>query len=100
MNLGDGYFATVRNFYTPCQKIGGRLLLVWEQIYNKYLQLVRSRVEHVNTVFKNHAMFRNVFRGYVRNLAVFVKISGHAAAAEQRSRGDRYAGYGWWKHHP
>ena len=100
MNIGDGHFATVGNFHTPCQAVGGRQLEIWEQIYNDYLQLVRSRVEHVNTVFKRHGMFKGVpFRGYVCNLAAFVKIAAHGSAAEQRVRGDRYSGYGWWAHH-
>ena len=99
MNLGDGHFATVPRFFSPAQRIGGRQLRVEEQIYNKYLQLPRSRIEHMNTVLKNHAMFKHaVFRGHAKNLHVFVKVSGHAAAVEQRYRGDRYDGFGWWPH--
>ena len=98
MNLGDGHFATARNFHTPIQRRAGRHSEIWEQIHNKFLQLVRSRVEHLSTVFKNHAVLKGVYRGFVINLAVFVKICAHGAAVEQRERGDRYAGYGWWKH--
>jgi hypothetical protein len=43
------------------------------------------------------------FRGWVRQLAVFTKITLHATAVELRSRRERggrprYAGYGWWPH--
>ena len=38
------------------------------------LQHVRARVEYINRTIKAHATFTGVpYRGYVRNLAVFVK---------------------------
>ena len=99
MNLGDCHFATIANFHTPAQRTGGRILNATEKLWNKMLQLVRSRVEHINTVLKDHAMFKQKYRGYVRNLWAFVKITGHATAVRIRHRtSDRYAGYGWWKH--
>mmetsp|Transcript_7073 Transcript_7073/g.12768 ORF Transcript_7073/g.12768 Transcript_7073/m.12768 type:complete len:301 (-) Transcript_7073:227-1129(-) len=58
MNLGDGHFATVRNFNTPAQKTGGRELNDTEKLWNRMLQLVRARVEHLNTVVKAHQMFK------------------------------------------
>jgi hypothetical protein len=59
---------------TPAQKIGGRMLTALEQLWNSWLQLPRSRIEHLNTVIKNHAMFNGApFRGWVQNLAVFRK---------------------------
>ena len=76
-----------------------------EAIYNKWLQLVRSRVEHLNSVVKQHQMFKGEpYRGWVKNLSCFVKITLHASAAEIRQRekkngAPRYAGYGWWPHH-
>ena len=103
-NLGDGHFATCPSFDTPAQKTGGRQLLVHEHIWNSWLQLARARVEHLNTVVKNHSMFGGEpFRGWVRQLAVFTKITLHATAVELRSRRERdgrprYAGYGWWPH--
>jgi len=104
LNIGDGHFATCPGFSTPVQKIGGRQLTVAEAIYNKWLQLVRSRVEHLNTVVKQHQMFKGEpYRGWVKNLSCFVKITLHASAAEIRQRekkngAPRYAGYGWWPH--
>ena len=102
-HVGDGHFRTCPQFDTPCQKDGGRMLVDYELIWNKWLQLVRSRVEHLNTVVKNHKMFSGEpFRGWVRNLALFTKITVHATAVELRSRrdrdGPRYPGYGWWAH--
>jgi len=102
-NLGDGHFRTAPQFDTPFQKVAGVLLTVLELIWNKWLQLPRSRVEHLNTVVKNHRMFRGEpFRGWVEQLALFTRITLHATAVELRSRrardGPRYAGYGWWPH--
>ena len=40
------------------------------------------------------------YRGWMKNLACFVKVTLHATAVEIRKReerdGPRYAGYGWW----
>ena len=74
-----------------------------EMTWNEWVQLVRSRVEHLNTVVKNHRMFKGEpYRGWVRNLKLFVRISLHGAAAEIRARtrrnGGRYAGFGPWPH--
>ena len=74
-----------------------------EQIWNQWVQLVRSRVEHLNTVIKQHQMFKGEpHRGWMKNLACFVKVTLHATAVEIRKReerdGPRYAGYGWWPH--
>ena len=60
-------------------------------------------VEHLNTAVKDHRMFGGKpFRGWAEQLALFTKITLHAAAVELRSRrardGPRYAGYGWWPH--
>jgi len=89
---------------TPAQKIGGRMLTALEQLWNSWLQLPRSRIGHLNTAIKNHAMFNGApFRGWVQNLAVFVKITLHVTAEDIRQRRrvfrePRYAGFGWWKH--
>ena len=97
-------FAVCAQFDTPAQKIGGRMLTALEQLWNSWLQLPRSRIEHLNTVIKNHAMFNGApFRGWVQNLAVFVKITLHVTAEDIRQRRrvfrePRYAGFGWWKH--
>ena len=73
-DIGDGHFAVCAQFDTPAQKIGGRMLTALEQLWNSWLQLPRSRIEHLNTVIKNHAMFNGApFRGWVQNLAVFRK---------------------------
>jgi hypothetical protein len=103
MNIGDGHFATTPCFFTPAQATGGRVLSAEEVTWNEWLQLVRSRVEHINTVVKNHRMFKGEpYRGWVRNLKLFVRVSLHGAAAEIRSRahrdGDRYQGFGPWPH--
>ena len=88
LNIGDGHFSTCANFFTPTQAIGGRQLSSQEVTWNEWLQLVRSRVEHLNTVVKNHRMFKGEpYRGWVRNLKVFVKISTHGAAAQLRASG-------------
>ena len=76
-----------------------------EVTWNEWLQLVRSRVEHLSTVVKNHRMFKGEpYRGWVRNLKVFVKISTHGAATQLRAsvatRHDRYDGFGPWAHCP
>lgn len=103
MNIGDGHFDTCPSFFTPAQKTGGRVLSAEEVTWNEWIQLVRSRVEHINTVVKNHRMLKGEpYRGWVRNLKLFVRISLHGAAAELRARaqrdGDRYAGFGPWPH--
>ena len=102
-NLGDGHFGTSPQFDTPFQKVAEQLLTAPELIWNKWLQLPRSRVEHMDTVAKNHRMFRGEpFSGRVEQLALFARATLHAAAAELRSRrardGPRYAGYAWWPH--
>jgi hypothetical protein len=76
-----------------------------EVTWNEWLQLVRSRVEHLSTVVKNHRMFKGEpYRGWVRNLKAFVKISSHGAATQLRAsaatRHDRYDGFGPWAHCP
>ena len=103
LNIGDGHFSTVDNFITPVQAIGGRILTPLEHTWNGWLQMPRSRIEHVNTVIKNHRMFKGEpYRGWVRSLKLFVNISIHGAAAELRARalrdGDRYRGFGPWAH--
>jgi len=102
-NIGDCHYACVENFFTPCAKVGGRVLSCREKLWNKRVQLVRARVEHLNTVLKQHSMFGGEpYRGWARNLAVFVKISLHASAVEVRMRGNidgpRHDGYGPHKH--
>ena len=43
------------------------MLTALEQLWNSWLQLPRSRIEHLNTVIKNHAMFNGApFRGWVQ----------------------------------
>ena len=82
----------------------GDMILIKNKNKNKYLQLVRSRIETLNTVFKRHGMFKKgaIFRGHVVNLAVFVKITAHGTAVElrerQQLRGPRHTGFGWWAH--
>ena len=103
LNIGDGHFATCPAFSTPAQKTGGRQLTLREQIWNQWVQLVRSRVEHLSTAIKQHQMFKGEpYRGWMKNLACFVKVTLHATAVEIRKReerdGPRYAGYGWWPH--
>ncbi len=103
LNIGDGHFATTPCFFTPAQATAGRVLSAQENTWNEWLQLVRSRVEHLNTVIKNHRMFKGEpYRGWVRNLKMFVNISFNGAAAELRARtqrdGDRYPGFGPWAH--
>jgi len=104
-NIGDGHFSTCPQFDTPAKRVGGRNLTALEHIWNNWLQLVRARIEHLNSVVKNHRMFAGEqFRGWVRQLAVFVKITLHATAVELRSRrkkrGYRYEPYGYWAHCP
>ena len=104
MNIGDGHFATCHNFFTPVQRTGGHVLTPQEKLWNEWIQLVRARIEHMNSVIKSHGMFRQAYRGWVRNLQVFVNVSIHAAALQMRInqvvRGNRYAGFGPWPHHP
>ena len=93
------------NFFTPTQAIGGRQLSTQEVTWNEWLQLVRSRVEHLNTVVKNHRMINGEpYRDWVRNLKVFLKISTHGAAAQLQAsaatRLARYDGFGPWAHCP
>ena len=57
------------NFFTPTQTIGGRQLSTQEVTWNEWLQLVRSRVEHLNTVVKNHRMFKGEpYRDWVQGV--------------------------------
>ena len=89
--------------FTPAQATAGRVLSAQENTWNEWLQLVRSRVEHLNALIKNHRMFKGEpYRGWVRNLKMFVNISYNGAAAELRARtqrdGDRYPGFGPWAH--
>ena len=105
LNIGDGHFSTCPAFFTPIKNQQGQVLTPQEVTWNEWLQLVRSRVEHVNTVIKNHRMFKGEpFRGYIRNLKVFVNVSLHGAAAQLRAdelgMGARYTGYGPWAHDP
>ena len=102
-NIGDGHYSCLEKFFTPCKKTQGRQFTIREKIWNARVQLVRSRIEHLNSVLKNHRMLRgDPYRGWATNLAVFVKISMHAAAVEIRTRdlrdGPRYDGYGPHKH--
>ena len=103
-SIGDGHFSTCPQFDTPAKRVGGRNLTPLEHVWNNWLQLVRSRMEHLNKVVKNHRMFAGEpFRGWVRQLAVFVKITLHATAVELRcrnKRGYRYEPYGYWAHGP
>ena len=104
-NLGDCHFETLERFFTPVQNQPGRVRTAAEEEYNAMLQHVRARVEHINRTIKAHAMFTGVpYRGYVRNLAVFVKITLHATAELLRQRrikfGPRYEGFGPHWHNP
>ena len=83
MNIGDGHFATCHHFFTPEQKVGGRALSPIEDTWNEWLQLPRSRIEHLNSVIKSHAMFSGEpYRGWVQNLKAFVNISLNGAALQ------------------
>jgi len=99
LNLGDGHFSTCARFLTPVQAIGGRALTVQETTWNEWLKMPRSRIEHINSVVKNHRMFKGEpFRGWVRNLKVFVNVSWRSRRTKSpRSRSMRsYAGFGPW----
>ena len=86
LNIDDDHFATCLSFFTRIQATNGHVLTALETTWNEWIQLVRSRVEHINTVIKNHRMFKGEpYRGYVRNLRVFVKVSCHGAAAQLRA---------------
>jgi len=103
MNIGDGHFKNSRNFATPPTKPQGGHFPNADFIFMQYLQLARSRIETLNTVFKRHGMFQSVFRGHVVNLSMFVKIAVHGTAVELRARSragrcTRHEGYGWWSH--
>lgn len=104
MSIGDVHFRNCRNFATPPVKPPGGHLTTADLVFLQYIQLVRSRIETHNTVFKRHGMFKigTVFRGHVTNLAAFVKISAHGTAVELRVRermgNMRHEGYGWWSH--
>jgi len=52
-NIGDGHFSTCANFFTPVQAIGGRALTPQELTWNEWIQMPRSRIEHLNSVIKN-----------------------------------------------
>ena len=104
MNIGDVHFRNCSNFATPPVKPTGGHHSPADLVFMQYLQLVRSRIETLNTVFKRHGMFKKgaIFRGHVVNLAVFVKITAHGTAVElrerQQLRGPRHTGFGWWAH--
>ena len=104
MNIGDVHIRNCSNFATPPVKPTGGHHSPADLVFMQYLQLVRSRIETLNTVFKRHGMFKKgaIFRGHVVNLAVFVKITAHGTAVElrerQQLRGPRHTGYGWWAH--
>ena len=96
--IGDGHFATCLHFFYTWAKVYGRAFAPLEDMWNKWLQLPRSRIEHLNSVIKSHAMFSgDPYRGWVRNLKAFVNISLHGAALEmrvnQRTRPRRSM---WW----
>ena len=103
-NIGDGHFSTCPQFDTPAKRVGGRNLTPLEHVWNNWLQLVARVWSELNKVAKNHRMFAGEpFRGWVRQLAVFVKITLHATAVELRcrnKRGHRYEPYGYWAHGP
>ena len=104
MSIGDVHFRNCRNFATPPVKPPGGHLTTAGLVFLQYIQLVRSRIETHNTVFKRHGMFKKgaIFRGHVVNLAAFVKITAHGTAVELRQRerngNQRHNGYGWWSH--
>ena len=101
-NIGDGHFTTCPQFDAPFARTGGRDLTPLEAFWNACIQLVRSRIEHMNKMIKKYRMFAGEpFRGYMRNLSLFTKITLHGAAVEMRSRmasRDRYEPFGYWAH--
>jgi hypothetical protein len=104
-NVGDGHFSTCPNFDTPPKKPQNGHLSQLELFYCQIIQLVRSRVEHVNEVIKHrHTMFKQDYAGTAEHLQVFVRITLHASALmirNQRDNGNfKYDGYGWWPHSP
>lgn len=95
-NIGDGHFTTCASFDTPISRPS--IVSARDLTWNAMLQLLRSRIEHVNRVIKGHTMFEGRFRGFVRHLCAFVKISVHGAAVRLRLSGGRYEGFGNWPH--
>ena len=80
------------------------MLTALEQLWNSWLQLPRSRIEHLNTVIKNHAsLMAHPSGAGCKTSRSFVKITLHVTAEDIRQRRrifrePRYAGFGWWKH--
>ena len=81
-NLGDGHFRTVPRFDTPFQKDGGRMLLPHELIWNKWVQLPRSRVEHLNCEEPSHVWWRAI--PWVGR-AIGLVYKGHASRHSRRA---------------
>jgi len=99
--IGDGHFSTCPGMNVPVPKRGSNPLTRAQRCWNEWVQLVRSRVEHINTVIKNHRMFLGEpYRGYIDSLRVFVRVTMHSTAVELRKRGNRYKGFGPWPHNP
>ena len=74
-NIGDGHYSCLEKFFTPCKKTQGRQFTIREKLWNARVQLVRSRIEHLNSVLKNHIMFRgDPYRGSSVNVSYIREI--------------------------
>lgn len=98
--IGDCHFSTFPNCITPIKKPPQGNLTGEELQWNACIQLVRARIEHVNSVIKGHAMFKQAFRGTCTRLNELTNITLHATAVLQNLRPPRYAGYGPLPHFP
>ena len=68
--------------------------------FNKMFNTARQRVEHIIGQIKRRALYRQPFRGTLRNAVTYTHIIVHAVNTHIRLRGGNYDGYGFWSHFP
>jgi hypothetical protein len=72
--------------------------LTWdEHLCNTVISHYRSRVEHVNAIFKRHEVFKVCFRGTEETLNLILQITAHTTNILLKKR-IRYPPHGPWAH--
>ncbi len=80
----DGHFTICPQIVCPFKRNGQ--LNYGQFLFNVRLAFVRSRVEHINGYVVRHGMFKQIYRGDIRNLRAAMKVTIHTSAVVLRTK--------------
>lgn len=97
--IGDGHFTSIPQILCPYRSPPNGRLSLDQHVINAVISHYRSRVEHSNHLFNQHATFQQPWRGSVQLLHDITHVSAHTGNVELH-RYIRYPPFGPWSHIP